>query len=74
VRAEVGSLHLVGGKSAGLLSPTMVRAKDAEVIEETADHVIVRLPGFMGQPGTSGGLFFGVHVLRKDQLRTFKKR
>jgi len=74
VRAEVGSLHLVGGKSAGLLSPTLVRAKDAEVIEETADHVIVRLPGFMGMPGTSGGLFFGVHVLRKDQLHTFNKR
>ena len=74
VRAEVGSLHLVGGKSAGLLSPTLVRAKDAEVIEETADRVIVRLPGFMGLAGTSGGMFFGVHVLRKDQLHTFKKR
>lgn len=73
VRAEVGSLHLVGGKSSGLLSPTMVRAKDAEVIEETDDRVIVRLPGFMGLPGTSGGLFFGVHVLRKDQLHTFRK-
>jgi len=73
VRAEVGSLHLVGGKSAGLLSPTLVRAKDAEVIEETADRVIVRLPGFMGLAGTSGGLFFGVHVLRKDQLHTFRK-
>lgn len=74
VRAEVGSLHLVGGKSAGLLSPTLVRAKDAEVIEETADSVVVRLPGFMGMAGTSGGLFFGVHVLRKDQLHTFNKR
>lgn len=74
VSAEVGSLHLVGGKSAGLLSPTMVRAKDAEVIEETADSVVVRLPGFMGMAGTSGGLFFGVHVLRKDQLHTFNKR
>lgn len=74
VRAEVGSLHLVGGRSAGLLSPTMVLARDAEVIEETPDHVIVRLPGFMGMAGTSGGLFFGVHVLRKDQLHTFKKR
>jgi membrane protease YdiL (CAAX protease family) len=57
VRAEVGSLHLVGGKSAGLLSPTRVRAKDAEVIEETADRIILRLPGLMGMAGTSGGLF-----------------
>jgi hypothetical protein len=73
VRAEVGSLHLVGGKASGLISPTLVRARDAEVIEETADQVIVRLPGFMGLAGTSGGLYFGVHVLRKDQLHTFKK-
>jgi hypothetical protein len=73
VRAEVGSLHLVGGRSGGLLSPTMVRARNAEVLEETADRVIVRLPGFMGMAGTSGGLFFGVHVLRKDQLHTFNK-
>lgn len=74
LRAEVGSLHLVGGRASGLLSPTLVKAKDAEVIEETAERVIVRLPGFMGLPGTSGGLFFGVHVLRKDQLHTFNKQ
>lgn len=74
MRAEVGSLHLVGGRASGLLSPTLVKAKDAEVIEETAERVIVRLPGFMGLPGTSGGLFFGVHVLRKDQLHTFNKQ
>jgi hypothetical protein len=72
-RAEVGSLHLVGGSAAGLISPTLLRVKDAELIEETADHVIVRLPGDMSQPGTVGGLFFGVHLLRKDQLHTFKK-
>ena len=73
VRAEVGSLHLVGGRASGLLSPTLVRAKNADVIEETDDRVIVRLPGFMGMAGTGGGLFFGVHILRKDQLHTFKK-
>lgn len=73
MRAEVGSLHLVGGRASGLLSPTLVRARDAEVIEETDDRVIVRLPGFMGMAGTGGGLFFGVHILRKDQLHTFKK-
>lgn len=73
VKAEVGSLHLVGGSPSGLLSPTLIKAKGAEVIEESADQVIVRLPGFMGMAGTSGGLFFGVHVLRKDQLHTFNK-
>jgi hypothetical protein len=72
-RAEIGSLHLVGGKAAGLVSPTLLRIKDAEVIEETGDEVTVRLPGEMSNAGTTGGLFFGVHVLRKDQLHTFKK-
>ncbi len=74
VRAEVGSLHLVGGRASGLLSPTLVKARDAEVIEESAERLIVRLPGFLGLAGTSGGLFFGVHVLRRDQLHTFNKR
>lgn len=73
-KAEIGSLHLVGAKAAGLVSPTLLRVKDAELIEETADRVIVRLPGDMHQAGTLGGLFFGVHVLRKDQLHTFQKR
>jgi hypothetical protein len=72
-RAEIGSLHLVGGKAAGLVSPTLLRVKDAEVIEETGDQVTVRLPGEMSNAGTLGGLFFGVHVLRKDQLHTFRK-
>jgi hypothetical protein len=69
----VGSLHLVGGKAAGLLSPMIVISKAADVIEETTDYVIVRMPGDMSNPGTMGGLFFGVHYLRKDQLHTFKK-
>jgi hypothetical protein len=43
------------------------------VTKETADRVIVRLPGFVGLSGTSGGLFFGVDALRKDQLHTFRK-
>jgi hypothetical protein len=73
VRADVGSLHLVGGKAAGLLSPMIVISKAADVIEETTDYVIVRMPGDMSNPGTVGGLFFGVHYLRKDQLHTFKK-
>jgi hypothetical protein len=73
VRADVGSLHWVGGRAAGLVSPNIVISKDADVIEETADHVVVRLPGDMALAGTLGGLFFGVHYLRKDQLLTFRK-
>ncbi len=73
VKADVGSLHLVGGKAAGLVSPTLVVARGADLIEDSADHVIVRMAGDMSHAGTVGGLFFGVHYLRKDQLHTFKK-
>ena len=73
VKAELGSLHLVGGKAAGLVSPTLLVSKDADVLEETADHVVVRMPGELANAGTTGGLFFGVHYLRKSQLHTFKK-
>jgi hypothetical protein len=40
VTAELGSLHLVGGKAAGLVSPTLLVSKDADLLEETADHVV----------------------------------
>lgn len=72
-QAEIGSLHLVGGKAAGLVSPMIVISKDAEVLQESHDTVVVRMAGDMSNPGTSGGLFFGVHYFRKDQLHTFKK-
>lgn len=73
VKAELGSLHLVGGKAAGLLSPTLLVSKDADVLEETTEDVVVRMPGEMSNAGTAGGLFFGVHYLRKSQLHTFRK-
>jgi hypothetical protein len=73
IKAELGSLHLVGGKAAGLISPTLLSSKDADVLEESADHIVVRMPGEMANSGTTGGLFFGVHYLRKSQLHTFKK-
>lgn len=70
---QVGSLHLVGGKAAGLISPELLVVHDADLIEETDQQVLVRLAGNMGQASSAGGLFFGVHLLRKDQLHTFKK-
>jgi hypothetical protein len=73
IKAEIGSLHLVGGKAAGLVSPMIVISKDADVIQESNNTVVVRMPGEMSNPGTAGGLFFGVHYFRKDQLHTFKK-
>jgi hypothetical protein len=63
----------VGGKAAGLVSPMLLSSNDADVLEEGAEHVIVRLPGEMANSGPTGGLFFGVHYLQKSQLHTFKK-
>ncbi|MBK6850281.1 MAG: hypothetical protein IPG93_01395 [Burkholderiales bacterium] len=73
VRADVGSLHLVGVRAIGLMSPNIVRARDVDLIEEGPDHVIVRMRGDMTMATSAGGLFFGVHLLRKDQLHAFTK-
>ena len=73
IKAEIGSLHLVGGKAAGLVSPMIVISRDADLIQDSNDTVVVRMPGEMSNSGTAGGLFFGVHYFRKDQLHTFKK-
>jgi hypothetical protein len=71
-RVDLGSLHLVGNRVAGLMSPTVVLARGAELIEEDADQLLVRIDGDPSQPASAGGLFFGVHRLRKDQLHTFR--
>jgi len=71
--AKVGSLHFVGSRSSGIVPPTMVVARAAQVIEERGDQVILRIPGDPKLSSASGGLFYGVHLLRKDQLHTFEK-
>ncbi|CAD5373321.1 conserved hypothetical protein [Rubrivivax sp. A210] len=73
-RADVGSLHLVGGRASGFLPPSLAVARGADVIEDGPEHVLVRIAGDMTLPSATGGLYFGVHLLRKDQLHTFKKR
>lgn len=73
VHANVGSLHLVGGKPGGYLSPTLVVARDVEVIEDTAEVLIFRSRGDVTSETSAGGLFFGVHRLLKSQLHTFDK-
>lgn len=72
-KVDIGSLQLVCGKAAGMVSPGIVISRDADLIDEAADHVLVRLSGDMTQAASIGGLFFGVHYLRTDQLHTFKK-
>lgn len=74
VKADIGSLYLLGGKAMGVLPTTSLYVKNADLIEEGPDHVIANLPGDMTAVATAGGLFFGTHYLRKDQLHTFTKR
>ena len=73
-RADVGSLHLNCGKVAGLVSPKMLLARNAEVLEDGAGHIVVRAAGDLGQSGPSGGLMYGVHYLRRDQVHTFNRK
>jgi hypothetical protein len=74
VKVDVGSLHLVGGRSGGWMSPNLVVARDADLIEEDTEQILVRLNGNPSMPASAGGLFLGVHRLRKDQLHTLRRK
>lgn len=73
-RADVGSLHLACARVAGMLSANLLLARNAEVLEEDAAHVVIRVPGNLGETGPSGGLMYGVHYLRRDMLHTFDRK
>lgn len=73
-RADLGSLHLACARAAGLVSANLMLARGAEVVEDDAAHVVVRIDGDLSQAGPSGGLLYGLHYLRKDQLHTFGKK
>lgn len=42
--------------------------------EDGADLVIVRVAGDVSMSGSTGGLLYGVHYLRKDRLHTFTRK
>lgn len=73
-RVDIGSLHLVGGKASGVISPTLIKARDIDLIEETSTTVLVRIAGDAQQAASAGGLLFGVHLLPRDQLHTYVRR
>lgn len=72
-KVDIGSLHFVGGRVGGLLAPTLLKVKGADLLEDDGQVVVVRMDGDMKQAVGTGGLFFGVHYIRKDQLHTFDK-
>lgn len=72
-RVSFGSLHVVGSNAMGVLSAQRMIYTDAELLEEGADHVIIRSRGDMHADATNGALAFGVHYFRKNQLHHFVK-
>jgi hypothetical protein len=73
-RANVGSYHLACSTISGVLSPKLMLARNAEVVEDAADHIIVRVMGDPRHSGPTGGLLYGMHYLRRDQLHTFERK
>ena len=71
---EFGSDYLVGARIMGLLPAHLFTYKDAELLEEGRDHVVLRSRGDLSAAGNAGALAFGVHYFRKDQLHTFNKK
>lgn len=73
-RADVGSYHLACSTISGMLSPKLMLARNAAVVEDGADHIIVRVAGDPSHSGPTGGLLYGLHYLRKDQLHTLQRK
>lgn len=73
-RADVGSLQLACARVAGLVTANLMLARDAEVVEDAPDHIVLRIAGDLKQTGPSGGMLYGVHYLRKDQLHALKRK
>lgn len=73
-RANVGSYHLACSTISGVLSPKLMLARNAEVVEDAPDHIIVRVMGDPSHSGPTGGLLYGMHYLRKDQLHTLDRK
>lgn len=72
-KVNIGSLHFVGGRVSGLLSPDLVKIRGANLLEDDGQIVLIRVDGDMKRSVETGGLYFGVHHIRKDQLHTFEK-
>lgn len=73
-KADVGSMNLACSSVSGLVPARLMLAPNTDVVEEGSDYVIVRSSGDTRASGALGGLMFGLHYLRKDQLHTFRRR
>lgn len=73
-KADIGSMHLACSTLSGMVSAKLMQALNTDVVEEGSDYLVVRIAGKLTESGPLGGLMFGLHYLRKDQLHTFRKR
>lgn len=71
-KAKVGSLFIVGGKISGVVTPTILAYKNAQIIEETESSVTVSISGDPTGKARNGGMAYGVHYFEKSQLHTFE--
>ncbi|WP_444922921.1 hypothetical protein ACJJH9_12110 [Microbulbifer sp. DLAB2-AF] len=73
-KIDFGSLYIVGNKMGGMgiyTMPEELHFPDTDLVEEGDDYVIIRRQGNMKATGLFGGLAFGVHYFKKDQLHTY---
>lgn len=73
-KADVGSMNLACSTLTGVISARLMQALNTDVVEEGSDYLVVRIAGDAKESGPLGGLMFGLHYLRKDQLHTFRRR
>jgi len=73
-KADAGSMHLACSTLSGVVSAKSMQALNTDVVEDGSDYIVVRIAGELTESGPLGGLMFGLHYLRKDQLHTFRKR
>ncbi len=72
--ASVGSLYIVGSKIAGLTSPNIMAFNNAQILSESNDVAILRIPGDPTAKTKAGGMAFGVHYFHKKQLHTYEPK
>lgn len=73
-KADVGSMNLACSNLSGVVSARLMQALNTDVVEEGSDYLVVRIAGDAKESGPLGGLMFGLHYLRKDQLHTLRRR
>lgn len=71
-KAKIGSLYIVGGNVAGLVSPEFLHYPGADVLKDSGDTLVLRHDGDPSGPGQAGALLFGVHYFHRDQLFFFE--